>query len=503
MEESRKRKSTVPMGVFCPAIDQSIDRTNERADTVQTHRNITSNVTYKRAVLDVSLDGSECEQETADSLFVKKSGIALLEQHDSITDSNGDEIIENPQAEEAQALLDNHASKADSSDSLTEVEKSDPLEVFVNQMDRFAVKARESSSRGDDQLGSDVYRADGIRDQRRLNNSATDLGHAMKALFDNRNASEWAEPVRAEGEIDTDDGRETAEAAAGNQEIEANHTKSPVVSHPVQNDVDDTAVAEPMIVVGPSNIEPLSSLAPLETNNAQTPRLPLIKGGVAGAATAIVLLAVTTWAVIESRGTHTATEQDIGSTSPTKSMVQADLLARVTPRIAQPKPRVEPHSNKLVDTEALDNPADRTKKSTIKRASGRAKRAVKSNRREAPQTKVEPTPLIDTASAEREPVDAIQKPAPALEPLPQTPSRDEIFATLTSLRSQVRKCVEHKAGIAELDINIKSSGRVSQVVVHGDFRGTKQGSCIARVVRKARFNPFERPDFRVLFPYSF
>ncbi len=39
-------------------------------------------------------------------------------------------------------------------------------------------------------------------------------------------------------------------------------------------------------------------------------------------------------------------------------------------------------------------------------------------------------------------------------------------------------------------------------VVAGDFAGSPAGSCIARVVRTARFAPFSKPRFRVIYPFS-
>jgi hypothetical protein len=39
-------------------------------------------------------------------------------------------------------------------------------------------------------------------------------------------------------------------------------------------------------------------------------------------------------------------------------------------------------------------------------------------------------------------------------------------------------------------------------VVGGDFAGTPEGSCIARVARTAQFVRFAKPRFRVIYPFS-
>jgi hypothetical protein len=93
------------------------------------------------------------------------------------------------------------------------------------------------------------------------------------------------------------------------------------------------------------------------------------------------------------------------------------------------------------------------------------------------------------------------KRAPAVLPadLPDQPSRQAIADTLGAMRSDLALCAQGKAGVAELDLTLSANGAVSNAVVGGDFAGSPQGSCIARTLRRARFAPFQKPKFRVLY----
>jgi hypothetical protein len=91
------------------------------------------------------------------------------------------------------------------------------------------------------------------------------------------------------------------------------------------------------------------------------------------------------------------------------------------------------------------------------------------------------------------------RPAPPTGPLPEAPGRDDIAAVLNAMRGDMATCAAGRTGVAELDLTVHGSGHVAHAVVSGDFAGTPQGSCIARTLRKARFAPFERPKFRVLY----
>ena len=98
------------------------------------------------------------------------------------------------------------------------------------------------------------------------------------------------------------------------------------------------------------------------------------------------------------------------------------------------------------------------------------------------------------------------KKAPKLVPtkgggMPEAPSRAEVLQRMESVRPAVRACATGLSGVADLDITIAHSGKVTHVLVGGDFAGTTQGSCIARAVREAKFPSFKQERFRLLFPY--
>jgi hypothetical protein len=86
--------------------------------------------------------------------------------------------------------------------------------------------------------------------------------------------------------------------------------------------------------------------------------------------------------------------------------------------------------------------------------------------------------------------------------LPEIPSRDEVRAALAPLRSGVDKCAHGRSGVAQLDITVANTGSVTSAVVGGDFAGSTEGSCIARVARTAHFVRFKKPRFRIIYPFS-
>jgi hypothetical protein len=111
------------------------------------------------------------------------------------------------------------------------------------------------------------------------------------------------------------------------------------------------------------------------------------------------------------------------------------------------------------------------------------------------------TPLAGSAPARTAAVPPANRKKPP-EVLPDKPSRDDVRAVLTPLRDALSDCAHGKTGVAQLDITVANTGTVTLVVVGGDFAGTREGSCIARVARTARFDRFKRPRFRVIFPFS-
>jgi hypothetical protein len=101
-----------------------------------------------------------------------------------------------------------------------------------------------------------------------------------------------------------------------------------------------------------------------------------------------------------------------------------------------------------------------------------------------------------------EPAAAPTEPAEPTGPLPETPTRENVQSALDAKRSEVLVCANGQRGVAEVDLTVQSTGAVTHAVVAGDFAGSPAGSCIARVVRTARFAPFSKPRFRVIYPFS-
>jgi hypothetical protein len=83
--------------------------------------------------------------------------------------------------------------------------------------------------------------------------------------------------------------------------------------------------------------------------------------------------------------------------------------------------------------------------------------------------------------------------------LPDEPSRQDVIAGLNQLRGELSECSKGRSGTAEIDLTIASSGAVTYALIAGDYAGTPQGSCIARTIRGAHFEPFKKPRVRILY----
>jgi hypothetical protein len=119
---------------------------------------------------------------------------------------------------------------------------------------------------------------------------------------------------------------------------------------------------------------------------------------------------------------------------------------------------------------------------------------------------VETEPVIASATAdEASPTPAATSPedaAAALAALPQTPTREQVVAGFEAVQEQLVQCAAGKHGIAQIDATIASSGRISYALVGGKFTGSPEGSCMARVVRTARFPQFRQPTLKVSYPVA-
>jgi len=92
--------------------------------------------------------------------------------------------------------------------------------------------------------------------------------------------------------------------------------------------------------------------------------------------------------------------------------------------------------------------------------------------------------------------------AAALAALPQTPSREQVVAGFEAVQDALAQCAAGKHGVAEIDATIANSGRISHALIGGNFQGSPEGSCMARVVRGARFPQFRQPMLKVSYPVA-
>jgi hypothetical protein len=112
------------------------------------------------------------------------------------------------------------------------------------------------------------------------------------------------------------------------------------------------------------------------------------------------------------------------------------------------------------------------------------------------------TAAVEDDSLESEAAVAPERPAgPAGSgELPDRPSREQVVGVMDSVRGDVTKCTGGRAGIAELTLTVRASGQVTYALVNGTFAGTPEGSCIANVLRAAKFPAFRDPVLRVNYP---
>ncbi len=116
------------------------------------------------------------------------------------------------------------------------------------------------------------------------------------------------------------------------------------------------------------------------------------------------------------------------------------------------------------------------------------------------RTPVPPTDPI----APRTPVFVEPRPEPPQSPAGprDTPTRQDVMATMTSFRAAVSVCAADTPGVVTVEVAFASSGSASRVTVRPPHADTTAGACIARALRGARVPPFTRDGFTVVFPFS-
>lgn len=85
---------------------------------------------------------------------------------------------------------------------------------------------------------------------------------------------------------------------------------------------------------------------------------------------------------------------------------------------------------------------------------------------------------------------------------PVTPSRAQVRTAMESVRARIEACAAGLPGVARVVVTVSPDGRVRHAYVQGGFAGRPEGSCMARVVRDARFPAFRKADLRVAYPYA-
>ena len=86
-------------------------------------------------------------------------------------------------------------------------------------------------------------------------------------------------------------------------------------------------------------------------------------------------------------------------------------------------------------------------------------------------------------------------------PQPTHPSRSDVTRVLGRLSGPIAACGGGEHGTVTVRMTISGSGRVRSADVSGSFAGTPVGTCVARVVRRARFPAFSSDTFSVTYPF--
>jgi hypothetical protein len=86
--------------------------------------------------------------------------------------------------------------------------------------------------------------------------------------------------------------------------------------------------------------------------------------------------------------------------------------------------------------------------------------------------------------------------------LPQTPSREQVVAGFEAIQDALMQCAAGRHGVAQIEATVANTGRIAHALIGGDFQGSPEGSCMARVVRTAQLPQFSQPTLKVIYPVS-
>jgi hypothetical protein len=84
--------------------------------------------------------------------------------------------------------------------------------------------------------------------------------------------------------------------------------------------------------------------------------------------------------------------------------------------------------------------------------------------------------------------------------LPDKPSRDDVLSAMNGVKDEVATCAKGQSGVAFVNVTVAGkTGRVTNAQVSG-ITGPA-GSCIAKAVRKAKFQQFKSSQFMIKYPF--
>jgi len=180
-------------------------------------------------------------------------------------------------------------------------------------------------------------------------------------------------------------------------------------------------------------------------------------------------------------------------------------VAHAVPVVAEPKaqvPVVRAAPTHAIATDAVKTEAPAVAPAVALAVAPAAKQEpVAAPTAEAPKAAEAAVPSVPEAQPEQAPV-AVAAPVEDTGPLPDAPSREQVSAAFEGLRTELEACVAGKHGIVTLDTTLAGAGRVSRALVDGIFRGTPEGSCMARAARHAHVPPFNQTSLNVTYTIS-
>ncbi|AKF09706.1 Basic proline-rich protein precursor [Sandaracinus amylolyticus] len=235
----------------------------------------------------------------------------------------------------------------------------------------------------------------------------------------------------------------------------------------------------------PPTISPPSTPPPAHAPAARAPSL-IMSGAILGGC-ALVAGALVAGAMLGRPPSDPTPAVPVAATEPVRDEPPP------APIVAAPAPVVAPAAPAPVA--AQEGRASRSRSSRSRRSS-----TARAASDDAPVVRA--SSGASEASVERStPEIAAPAPAPDVD-LPEMPGRDSVVAAMERIEASVSACAQGEHGTAIVAIVVAGeSGRVTSANVSGQFAGTPVGSCVARAVRNARFDRFERATFSVSYPF--